>query len=138
MEILCIDSDVDGLTKNKRYKAIEKKSPYSIYEVGFLIINDFGVEKWYSRCPFGIIKIVKLTNKFIQYIGKSKCLDLTFGGVYEILDRGSSSNDNEYYYFINDKGNFVGINRRSMNGSFNFMDITKKHLRKNKLDELFS
>lgn len=118
MEILCIDSDVDGLTKNKRYKAIQK---YHKYEVGFLIINDFGVEKWYSRGPFGIIKIVKLTNKFIQYIGTSKCLDLTFGGVYEILDRLSNSNDNEYYYLINDKGNFAGINKTSMNGSFNFI-----------------
>ena len=138
MEILCIDSDVDGLTKNKRYNAIEKKSPYSIYEVGFFLINDFGVEKWYPRCSFSIIKIVKLTNEFIQYIGSSNISDLTFGSVYEILDRGSGPNDNEYYYLINDKGNFVGINRRSINGSFNLIDITKKHLRKNKLDELFS
>lgn len=54
MEILCIDTDVNGLSKNKRYKIIKKNS--SLDE--FFLINDFGVEKWYERCPFGVIKIV--------------------------------------------------------------------------------
>ena len=137
MKAVCISKDVTGggLTFGKKYDVIKRdRNPKydKFYVDAFLLINDNGIEMWYDKAPL-LIEILLLTGYSIKYIGEPYS-GLTVGKCYECLDK---EREYEYYNFIDDNNNFVGINKINyFGGAPNFIEITK--IRENKLNNLLS
>ena len=121
------DNKYIDLTRNKEYIVIDErrssKFKWSIEEI--LLKNDEGVKKWYPYNIYGILHFNLLSGNYIRYIGKNNELNNT--KLYELFDRYSS----EYYYFINDNGDYVGMIKT------NFEEISTAELRNKKIDEIF-
>lgn len=136
MQVVCIDFDVKGMTLGKYYDVI-KEGPnpdgsHPNHIEWFLLVNDFGKEKWYCRCFGCVIKILITTNTWIEWIG-TKSNSLTIGKWYQVLEM---VND-EYYYFMDDTNTFVGVRRISyIGGENNFRIVDIEDIRDKKLDQI--
>ena len=143
MKVVCIDTDVAGLTLGRYYDVISEdiqRSPSGFAEVfkhhsKFLLKNDLGEDKWYDHNPFGILKILPITDTLVEFLGESTT-GLTKGKYYHLLDRnGYFSEDDETYYFMNDFNRFVGVGRINYFGGDILFKNTSK-IRNKRLNEL--
>ena len=133
MNIVCISKKVTGggLTFGKKYEVIKVIKRGDYYNSSFLLINDNGIEMWYGKCPYGVIEVIYLNGDSIKYIGEPST-SLTYGKCYEVLDKEV---DQQYFNFINDDNQFVGISKISyLGGKENFIEITKE--RDNKIKQI--
>lgn len=131
MKVICIDTDVIGLTLGRHYDVISEDHRHS----KFLLKNDLGENIWYDINPYGIIKILPLTDIFVEFLGESGN-GLTNGNYYQLLDRnGYFTEDDETYYFMDDFNKFVGIRRVNYFGGGILFRNTSR-IRNKKLDEL--
>lgn len=134
MTCVCIDDDVDGLTKGKHYEVISKSNNYGRCD-RFLLRNDMNYDTWYDNRPYGIIKILLTTDTWVEYIGNDS-QGMTKGKYYQLLDRDEDFDlTDEYYYFLNDFDYFVGYRRINyMNGDEIFRNTSV--IRQKKLEDL--
>ena len=133
MKVICIDTDVVGLTLGRHYDVISKDEVHRHSK--FLLKNDLDENIWYDINPYGIIKILPLTDIFVEFLGESRN-GLTKGNYYQILDRdGYFTEGDETYYFMDDFNKFVGINRVNYFGGGVLFRNTSK-IRNKKLEEL--
>jgi hypothetical protein len=116
----------DDLTCNKEYIVLDfirnVEFDWSIEKI--LLTNDEGIEKWYSYNLYGIYIFTLLSGQYVEYIGKESSSyirnnELSHNKWYELFDRC----DYEYYYFIDNKGKYVGILK------YNFKLISLAELR---------
>lgn len=135
MKIVCI-TETEGLTKGKEYDVIRTEpNPSAKWKNdGYVVINDNNVEKWYEECPMGVIEVLALSGKYVEYIGPITS-NITQGKIYPLLDKYS----NEYYYFMNDINKFEGISIRNyFGGKHNFINRTKDKEREVIIDNILS
>lgn len=133
MIVVCIDTDVIGLTLGSHYDVISEDEVHRHSK--FLLKNDLGENIWYDINPYGIIKILPLTDIFVEFLGESGN-GLTNGNYYQLLDRnGYFTEDDETYYFMDDFNKFVGIRRVNYFGGGILFRNTSR-IRNKKLDEL--
>ena len=113
MKVVCIDTDVDGLTLGEEYEVIEQDPGFRHFEK-FLVKNDRGVDTWYHYNPYGIIKILPATGVMMEYIGEKR-IGFTPGKLYHLLDRdGDFTPELDSYYCLDDIGEFRSISRRQL------------------------
>ena len=131
MQVVYIDDKYKDLTKGKIYTVLgERKSPTSSIEDDYLIENDYDVEKWFGWFG-GVITFAELYNEYIRFIG-DEYNGLTKGKVYQLCGRMSTQ---EYYYFVDDKNEFVGIPKRNYFGGAHYFE---KFDRDDKIDLLLN
>ncbi len=124
MEVVYIDDVYEDLTQGKYYTVIDKvfmnKPPWTRE---YLLKNDNGEEDWYVITS-GIINFAESYNTWVKYIGESY-RGLTVGKIYQLC----GSEDEGYYYFMNDENKFVGIRKTNYLGGaklFNKIDREEK------------
>ena len=129
------DSRYDDLTVNGEYIVLdEKRHPrfeWSVEEI--LLTNNDGEDKWYTYNIYGVLHFNLLSGMFIRYVGIHPNDELSHNKLYELFDRYSD----EYYYFINDKGSYVGMRKINyIGGKKNFEEISLSELREKRIDEI--
>jgi hypothetical protein len=139
MRVVCI-GNVNALTIGKYYDVIQNgsnpNSNHLWYKDWFLLKNDNNDTLWYDRKTSGIIKILPLLDIWVKYIG-DQTDGISYDSYYNLLDRGD--NGDEYYYFLNDKNEFVGIRKINFfGGKNNFRIVDISEIRNEKINNLLN
>lgn len=131
--------DIDeGLSNNNVYRVLDefRSRIWTTCIDKILILNDYGIEEWYE-IGLGIDKFWLLSNEYVRYIGSENSWTnegkLIYGAKYELIDRYSD----EYIYFIDSKGDFIGPRRINyIGGEVMFESVPIEELRDDKISKI--
>ncbi len=130
MKAVCLGiGDLHSLTVGKYYTVLQLGSDGNSY----LLTDDIGETKWFDRDMYGILQILIATDIWVEYIG-NRHSGLTKGCLYNLLDRRRSD---EYFYFMNDDSEFVGVSKINyIGGAPNFRVLSKDDIRDKNINDI--